>query len=235
MQKVIIEKSWKKKLRDQFDSQYMINLGNFLRQQKKIGRIILPKGGLIFRAFDLTPFEKVKVVIIGQDPYHGHNQANGLSFSVSSGTQLPPSLKNIFKELFNDLQIPISEHGDLQFWAKQGVLLLNSCLTVEHARPGSHKNIGWEQFTDAIINILNEEKTNLVFVLWGALSRLKGKAISREKHLVIESSHPSPLSAHNGFFGSKPFSKTNKYLTSKNVAQIDWNLNIDHEFSKYTN
>ena len=211
-------------LRTEFDSQYMRNLSKFLREEKKSGKIIYPRGGLIFHAFNLTPFDDVKVVMIGQDPYHGKNQATGLSFSVSDRIQKPPSLLNIFKELKDDLKIPIPENGNLSSWASQGVLLLNSCLTVEHGKPGSHKDWGWEKFTDAIIQKLSLEKTNLVFILWGRLARLKGQQISRQKHCVIESAHPSPLSAHNGFFGSKPFSKTNDYLKVNNRSKINWSL-----------
>ena len=212
-------------LRTEFDSQYMRDLSKFLREEKKSGKIIYPRGGLIFHALNLTPFDDVKVVMIGQDPYHGKNQATGLSFSVSDRIQKPPSLLNVFRELKDDLKIPIPEHGNLSSWASQGVLLLNSCLTVEHGKPGSHKDRGWEKFTDAIIQKLAVEKTNLVFILWGRLARLKGQQISRQKHRVIESAHPSPLSAHNGFFGSKPFSKTNDYLKVNNLSEINWSLN----------
>ncbi len=230
MQKPDIHQSWKNVLKDEFNSEYMINLSNFLNKQISEGKTIHPRGGLIFKAFELTPFHKVKVVIIGQDPYHGKNQANGMSFSVSRGTKIPPSLKNIFKELYKDLDKPQPLHGDLKFWAEQGVLLLNSCLTVEHGKPGSHKNVGWEKFTDTIITELNERRINLVFILWGALSRLKGASICRKKHLIIESSHPSPFSADNGFFGSRPFSRTNEYLKSKSISQIDWALKPNNNF-----
>lgn len=224
MRKICIDKTWKDQLEDQFASQYMLDLSTYLRKEKILGKKIYPKGSLIFKALDATPFDQVRVVIIGQDPYHGIGQANGLSFSVPANIKNPPSLQNIFKELNSDLKVPISRSGDLEYWASQGVLLLNSCLTVEHGMPGSHKNLGWERFTDAVIHKLNSKKANLVFILWGALSRQKCKVIDRNKHFIIESAHPSPFSARNGFFGSKPFSRTNNYLQNVGMKGIDWRL-----------
>lgn len=178
----------------------------------------------IFKAIELTPFEKIKVVIIGQDPYHGEKQANGLAFSVYKDIKIPPSLKNIYKELNSDLGIPIATHGDLTKWAKGGVLLLNSILTVEPHKPASHRNIGWEEYTDRIVKRINDEKENIVFILWGNYAQEKGKYIDENKHLVIRSPHPSPFSARKGFFGSKPFSKCNGYLKEKGIEEIDWEI-----------
>lgn len=217
-----IEDSWKTRLAAQFAADHMAALSQFLRAEKAAGKRIYPPGGQIFRAFDLTPFEQVKVVILGQDPYHGPAQAHGLSFSVGPGVAPPPSLQNIYKELAGDLGIAHPGHGNLESWARQGVLLLNSCLTVEDGRAGSHQGKGWERFTDAVIAALNQEHEGLAFILWGHKAGDKGASIDRDRHLVITSVHPSPLSAHNGFFGSRPFSRTNDYLAAQGKSPIDW-------------
>ena len=217
-----IEDSWKTRLAAQFAADHMAALSQFLRAEKAAGKRIYPPGGQIFRAFDLTPFEQVKVVILGQDPYHGPGQAHGLSFSVGPGVAPPPSLQNIYKELAGDLGIAHPGHGNLESWARQGVLLLNSCLTVEDGRAGSHQGKGWERFTDAVIAALNQEHKGLAFILWGRKAQDKGAGIDRDRHLVITSVHPSPLSAHNGFFGSRPFSRTNDYLAAQGKSPIDW-------------
>lgn len=219
---VAINASWKEKLRTEFDKDYFKELAEFVRTQY-LRETIYPPPKEVFRAFDLTPYEEVKVVILGQDPYHGKGQANGLCFAVQEGMTLPPSLKNIFKELEDDLgEKLVHTSGDLSRWAKQGVLLLNATLTVQAATAGSHQGKGWEEFTDAVIEKLSEEKEHLVFILWGNYARTKGAKIDRAKHCVIESAHPSPFSAYNGFFGSKPFSKTNEYLKSVGKKEIDW-------------
>lgn len=223
MMDVKIEASWKQVLNNEFEKDYFIKLTEFVKNEYATKTIYPPKSQ-IFSAFDYTSFDDVKVVIIGQDPYHGEGQANGLSFSVADGVKIPPSLRNIYKELKTDLGIEDSNSGNLDAWAKQGVLLLNATLTVEAANAGSHQNKGWEDFTDAVIKLLSEEKENLVFVLWGSYAQKKGKKINREKHFVIESAHPSPLSVYRGFWDSKPFSKTNEYLKSKNVQEIDWKI-----------
>jgi uracil-DNA glycosylase len=218
---VVIEPSWKNKLKDEFEKSYFIELTSFVKQQY-LQSAIYPHPENIFRAFDLCPFEKVKVVILGQDPYHGKGQANGLCFGVDEHMPLPPSLKNIFKEIESDIGIPITNRdGDLSRWAKQGMLLLNSTLTVDAGLAGSHQGKGWEQFTDAVIAKLSQEREHLVFILWGNYAKAKGAHIDRAKHLVIESPHPSPFSAYSGFFGSRPFSKTNEYLV-QHSAPIDW-------------
>ncbi len=219
---VAIEPSWKEKLKDEFEKPYFGELAAFVKDEYR-SATVYPSPKFLFRAFELTPFEKVKVVILGQDPYHGKGQANGLCFAVNDGEKLPPSLQNIFKEIESDLGQPIvNRSGDLSRWATQGVLLLNATLTVRAATPGSHQNKGWEQFTDAVIRTLSEEREHLVFILWGNYARAKGASIDRTKHLVIESPHPSPFSAYNGFFGSKPFSKTNEYLRTSGEELIDW-------------
>lgn len=219
---VAIESSWKEKLKDEFEKPYFGELVAFVKDEYR-SATVYPSPKFLFRAFELTPFEKVKVVILGQDPYHGKGQANGLCFAVNDGEKLPPSLQNIFKEIESDLGQPIvNRSGDLSRWATQGVLLLNATLTVRAATPGSHQNKGWEQFTDAVIRTLSEEREHLVFILWGNYARAKGASIDRTKHLVIESPHPSPFSAYNGFFGSKPFSKTNEYLRTSGEELIDW-------------
>ncbi len=216
-----LEKSWKEVLKDEFEKTYFKELSSFVRSEYTKSKIFPPPKDM-FRAFDLCPFDMVKVVILGQDPYHGQGQANGLSFAVNTGVTLPPSLKNIFKEIEGDTGILPKEDGDLTRWAEQGVLLLNATLTVKMGSPGSHQGKGWELFTDAVIKALSEKRQNLVFILWGNYARNKGVVIDRKKHLVIESPHPSPFSAHNGFFGSKPFSKTNVYLKKHGIEEIDW-------------
>ncbi len=225
---VKIEGSWKKALTEEFCKSYFTELTAFVKEEYKKSTVYPPPKA-IFRAFELTPFDKVEVVILGQDPYHGAGQANGLSFAVNEGVRLPPSLKNIFKELQADLGLPANikddlskRSGDLSKWAKQGVLLLNATLTVRGSTPGSHKGKGWELFTDAAIKALSEQREHLVFILWGNYARQKGAHIDRSKHCVIESPHPSPFSAYNGFFGSKPFSKTNAYLKSVGKKTISW-------------
>jgi uracil-DNA glycosylase len=219
---VNIEPSWKEVLKAEFDKPYFTELTAFVKEEYKTATVY-PHPKNLFRAFELTPFDKVKVVILGQDPYHGAGQAHGLSFSVVEGVRNPPSLQNIFKELEDDIgEKPRIETGDLSRWAEQGVLLLNATLTVRAASAGSHQNKGWEEFTDAVIQALSEKRENLVFILWGNYARTKGAHIDRTKHFVIESPHPSPFSAYNGFFGSKPFSKTNEYLTEHNETPINW-------------
>lgn len=219
---VKIEPSWKVVLKDEFGKEYFKTLREFVKAEYQHG-IVYPPPKNIFRAFELCPFDKVEVVILGQDPYHGPKQANGLCFAVPEGLPLPPSLQNIFKELASDLGEPIKNRsGALERWAKQGVLLLNATLTVRARTAGSHQGKGWEEFTDAVIRKLSEERENLVFILWGNYAKAKGVSIDRSKHLVIESAHPSPFSAANGFFGSKPFSKTNTYLKAHNKKPIDW-------------
>ena len=224
MREINIEASWKDRLATEFAADYMGALSQFLRTEKAAGKHIYPAGNEIFAAFDMTPFDKVKVVILGQDPYHGARQAHGLSFSVRHGIAPPPSLQNIYKEMANDLGLPHPGHGNLESWATQGVLLLNSCLTVEGGKAAAHAGKGWEAFTDAAIAALNADRDHLVFLLWGRKAQQKGQQIDRERHLVIESAHPSPLSAHNGFWDSKPFSKTNDYLASHAITTIDWRL-----------
>ena len=219
---VRIEASWKTHLAGQFAAPHMKTLSRFLRDEKAAGKRIYPPGGQIFYAFELTPFDNVKVVILGQDPYHSAGQAHGLSFSVAHGVMPPPSLQNIYKELQADLGLAHPRHGNLESWARQGVLLLNACLTVEDGRAGSHQGKGWEPFTDAVIAALNRERQNLVFILWGRKAQDKGAVIDRERHLVLTSAHPSPLSASSGFFGSRPFSATNSYLESHGIKPVDW-------------
>src|SRR5690606_10007398 len=218
---VKIAASWKARLADEFDKPYFQNLTQFVRNEYQSG-VIYPPGKDIFRAFDCCSFEDIKVVIIGQDPYHGPGQANGLCFSVANGITMPPSLKNIFKEIAQDLGKPIPSTGDLGRWAEQGVLLLNATLTVRASQPGSHQNKGWEQFTDAVIKKVSDEKQHVVFLLWGAYAQKKGEIIDRSKHLVLMSAHPSPFSADRGFFGCRHFSKANQYLKSKGLQEIDW-------------
>lgn len=218
---VRIEPTWKEILKEEFTKPYFLDLVEFVKSEYQ-NQTIYPPGSKIFSAFEHTPFDKVKVVIIGQDPYHGPKQANGLCFSVSEGIPHPPSLKNIFKELQSDLGKPIPVSGNLERWADQGVLLLNATLTVRVSQAGSHQNKGWEEFTDAVIQKVSDEKTGVVFLLWGAYAQKKGSRIDVSKHFIIKSAHPSPLSAYNGFFGSKPFSKTNQYLASIGKEEIDW-------------
>ncbi len=219
-----IEKTWHIALKNELKKPYLVQLSAFLNQEKKAGKIIYPEEKALFQALKLTPFNQVKVVILGQDPYHGPNQAQGLCFSVPKGVKIPPSLANIYKELQDDLNITPAQHGDLSAWAKQGVLLLNSVLTVEQAKPGAHQNKGWEQFTDSIIRLLNQKTRPIVFVLWGAYAQKKATMIDSTKHLVIQSAHPSPLSAYRGFFGSKPYSQINGYLVKNQQMAIDWKL-----------
>jgi len=216
--------SWLSILSDEFEQPYMQTLKQFLVTEKQQGKIIFPPGELIFNAFNATPFDSVKLVILGQDPYHGPNQAHGLCFSVLPDVPFPPSLLNIFKEIHQDLGISMPDHGCLQSWAKQGVLLLNAMLTVEQSRAGSHQGRGWEQFTDRAIQLLNEQREGLVFLLWGSYAQKKGQLIDRQKHLVMSSPHPSPLSAHRGFFGTQHFSRANDYLTQQGQSPIDWSL-----------
>ena len=218
---VHMEASWKKALHEEFEKSYFTELSAFVREEY-LNKTIYPSPKDVFRAFDLCPFDQVKIVILGQDPYHGARQANGLSFAVHSDIPLPPSLRTIFKEIQSDLGITPEPNGDLSRWAKQGVLLLNATLTVQAQTPGSHQNKGWELFTDAIIKKLSEECTHLVFILWGNYAKNKGILIDRTKHFVIESPHPSPFSAHTGFLGSKPFSKANEYLARQGHPEIDW-------------
>jgi uracil-DNA glycosylase len=216
--------SWQAIIGQEFNQPYMQKLRDFLTQEKAGGKIIYPPSPLIFNAFNHTSFEQVRVVIVGQDPYHGDGQAHGLSFSVPVGVKPPPSLANIFKEIHADLGIKMSGKGDLSAWAAQGVLLLNATLTVEQGKAGSHQNRGWERFTDAAIAALNTHRENLVFVLWGGYAQKKGAAIDKKRHLILQSAHPSPLSAHRGFFGNHPFSHINQYLQQHGQAPIDWQL-----------
>lgn len=219
-----LDSSWKQHLHLEFETDRMKTLKKFLAAEYKAGKTIYPRGDDYFAALNLTPFDKVKVVIVGQDPYHGPGQAHGLCFSVQEGVRFPPSLQNIFKELQADVGVKIPQSGSLKKWAEQGVLLLNAVLTVEDGKAASHQGRGWEEFTDRIIHVLNEEKENLVFILWGSYAQKKAAFVDRKKHLVLESVHPSPLSAHRGFFGTKPFSRTNAYLRSKGLGEIDWSL-----------
>ncbi len=224
LDRVKLRDSWKSQVGGEFEKKYMQKLRNFLIKEKQNGKIIYPEGKNIFNAMNSTSFADVKVVIIGQDPYHGPGQAHGLCFSVLPGVKIPPSLVNIFKELHSDLNIPVSKHGCLSSWAEQGVLLINSVLTVEKGRAGSHQGKGWERFTDAVISTLNREHSGLVFLLWGAYAQKKGKIIDTKKHLVLQSVHPSPLSAFRGFFGCAHFSKVNNYLRGQNKTVINWEL-----------
>lgn len=219
-----LESGWLSELAPEFQLPYMQSLKQFLRQEKQQGKIIYPKGSEYFAALNTTPLEKVKVVILGQDPYHGPGQAHGLCFSVRDGTRIPPSLLNIFKEIRSDLNLPGNTltSGDLTSWAQQGVLLLNSVLTVERHNAASHQGKGWETFTDGIIKVLSDKRENCVFLLWGSYAQKKGSVIDTSKHLVLSAPHPSPLAAHRGFFGCKHFSKCNDYLIEKGQAPIDW-------------
>ena len=218
---VRIEESWKQRLASEFEKEYFVKLTEFVRSEY-MRTTIYPPAKLIFNAFDHCPFDKTKVVIIGQDPYHGPGQAHGLCFSVNEGVPNPPSLQNIFKEIQSDLGKPLPANGDLTRWANQGVLLLNATLTVQAHQAGSHQRKGWETFTDAAIRHLAEEREHIVFILWGAYAQKKGAFIDRNKHLVLTSAHPSPLSAYNGFFGNKHFSRANEYLSAHGVAPIEW-------------
>jgi uracil-DNA glycosylase len=216
--------SWKTPLRAEFDGPYMQDLKAFLLAEKERSKRIFPKGAEYFRALDLTPLDRVRVVILGQDPYHGEGQAHGLCFSVRPGVRIPPSLVNIYKELKTDLGLAPPAHGFLEHWARQGVLLLNSVLTVEMARAASHQGKGWERFTDAVIRTVNERPDPVVFLLWGSYAQKKAAFVDTSRHLVLKAAHPSPLSAHNGFFGCRHFSKANAFLEAKGMKPIDWAL-----------
>lgn len=224
MERVRLEQSWKELLLPEFECGYMQSLKGFLLREKQQGRVIYPAGRDIFNALNSTPFDKTRVVILGQDPYHGPGQAHGLCFSVQQGVDLPPSLKNIYKEISADLGIAPSRSGCLQPWAMQGVLLLNAVLTVAAGSAASHQGKGWEQFTDRIVALLNERRERLVFFLWGSYAQRKGELIDRSRHLVLESVHPSPLSASRGFFGNHHFSRANRYLQENSLQPIDWRV-----------
>ena len=221
---VTLHESWKAPLQAEFDAPYMAGLKEFLVVERDKGKRIFPKGSEWFHALDVTPLEQVRVVILGQDPYHGEGQAHGLCFSVKPGVRPPPSLLNIYKEMKTDLGLEPPPHGNLEAWAKQGVLLLNAVLTVEAGLAASHQGKGWERFTDAVIRLVNDQPRPVVFILWGAYAQRKAAFVDRQRHLVLASAHPSPLSAHNGFFGSKPFSKANEFLSAKGQDPIDWDL-----------
>lgn len=223
-ERVRLHESWKSRLLDVFAAPDMQALRDFLREELAAGKTIYPPPGQIFAALDATPFEQVKVVILGQDPYHGPGQAHGLCFSVRPGVRPPPSLLNIFKEIQSDLGIPPPRHGCLNHWARQGVLLLNAVLTVERGRAGSHQGRGWESFTDAVIDRLNREREGLVFLLWGSPAQTKGRLLDSQRHLVLKARHPSPLSAHGGFFGCRHFSQANRWLEQHGQTPIDWSL-----------
>lgn len=224
MSDVKLDDSWKQAIGGEFDKPYMQALKHFLAGEKAAGKRIFPKGSEYFRALDLTPLDKVRVVILGQDPYHGEGQAHGLCFSVRPGVRVPPSLVNIYKEMQSDLGIPPARHGFLEHWAKQGVLLLNAVLTVEMAMANAHQGKGWEGFTDAVIRAVNDQPHPVVFILWGAYAQKKAAFVDARKHLVLKAPHPSPLSAHNGFFGSRPFSQANAFLVQRGFTPIDWKL-----------
>lgn len=219
-----LESTWLNQLQHEFEQPYMQQLREFLQAEKAQGKVLFPASENIFNAFNSTPFDQVKVVILGQDPYHGPGQAHGLCFSVQRGTKLPPSLVNIFKEIHADLGSPMPTHGCLQSWAEQGVLLLNATLTVEQGRAGAHQGKGWEQLTDAAITALSREREGLVFMLWGAYAQKKTALIDQRKHCILKSPHPSPLSAHRGFFGSQHFSRANQWLKQHGLAPIDWSV-----------
>ncbi len=218
---VAIEASWEEALKEEFSKEYFQKLSKTVREAY-LSKSVFPPPKLVFNAFQQCPFDAVKVVILGQDPYHGKGQAHGLSFSVPHTVAIPPSLLNIYKEIRNDIGTPIPSSGNLERWAKQGVLLLNATLTVEESRAGSHQKLGWEQFTDAVIKTLSDKKENVVFLLWGRYAQAKDVLIDQNKHLILKAAHPSPLSASNGFFGSKHFSKTNEYLEQHNSTPIVW-------------
>ena len=220
----VIEESWKNHLKEEFRASYFKELKTFLTAEKEKKKVIYPPGRKIFSAFDFTPFDHVKVVILGQDPYHGVGQANGLCFSVADGVKPPPSLVNIFKELQSDIGIPFPSSGNLEKWARQGVLLLNATLSVEANLAGSHQGKGWEQFTDAVIKKISDEKKGIVFLLWGKYAQAKETLIDQNRHYVLKAAHPSPFSANNGFFGWRHFSKTNELLMKQGVEPIDWSL-----------
>lgn len=226
MRPIQLDESWLKHLEGEFQQPYMQKLRDFLLTRKQHQAVIYPPGKLIFNALNSTPFEKVRVVILGQDPYHGPGQAHGLCFSVLPGIRTPPSLANIYREIESDLGIGSPDHGSLQHWADQGVLLLNAVLTVERGQAGSHQGKGWEKFTDAVIQSLNDKREGLVFMLWGSYAQKKGGVIDRRKHLVLKAPHPSPLSAHRGFLGCRHFSKANDYLRQQGQAPIDWSVPV---------
>ncbi|MEX1032064.1 MAG: uracil-DNA glycosylase [Cellvibrionaceae bacterium] len=226
---VRLDSSWLDVVGGEFEQAYMAELKAFLVREKQKGRVIYPPGELIFNALNSTPFDRVEVVILGQDPYHGPNQAHGLCFSVRPGVPIPPSLRNIYKELADDLAIQVPNHGYLQAWAERGVLLLNATLTVERGKAGSHQGKGWERFTDAAIGALNERRQNLVFMLWGSYAQRKGEFIDRKQHLVLQAPHPSPFSANRGFFGCRHFSKANEYLQTHGMSPVDWQLSVNNE------
>jgi len=219
-----LEESWRRRLAPEFQSDYMLDLRAFLLERKRAGAIIYPAGPKIFNALNSTPFEQVKVVILGQDPYHGPGQAHGLCFSVRLGVPTPPSLLNIYREIESDLGLPPPDHGNLQAWASQGVLLLNAVLTVERGRAGAHQGKGWERFTDQVVRLLNAEREGLVFILWGSYAMKKGAVIDRDRHLVLTAPHPSPLSAHRGFFGCRHFSLANRFLEQRGATPVNWAL-----------
>lgn len=221
---VAIEESWKVLLKEEFEKPYFKNLVQYLKLEKEAGKIIYPAGQNIFNAFNTTPFDKVKVVLLGQDPYHGPRQAHGLCFSVQKDIPHPPSLVNIYKEMHNDLGLAIPKSGDLTPWAKQGVFMLNASLTVRAGEPMSHAKIGWATFTDAVLKKIAEKKKHVVFILWGGFAQQKAGFIDASNHFIIKSAHPSPLSAHRGFLGSKPFSTTNEYLVSQGIDPINWKI-----------
>jgi uracil-DNA glycosylase len=221
---VKIEESWKKVLKNEFSKPHFLEAVTFLKTEKALGKTIFPPGSLLFNAFNTTPFDKVKVVLLGQDPYHGKGQAHGLSFSVPDGVRPPPSLVNIFKEINTDIGAPIPQTGNLTHWAQQGVLLLNSCLSVREGEPLSHSRIGWIPFTDHVIATVSSSKEHIVFLLWGKYAQEKQALIDETKHLVLKAAHPSPFSANNGFLGCRHFSKTNEYLAKNGIDPIDWSL-----------
>ncbi len=224
MAAVKIEPSWSKVLKDEFNKPHFEQAVLHIKTEKLQGKVIYPPGSVIFNAFNTTPFDKIKVVILGQDPYHGAGQAHGLCFSVQNGMAPPPSLVNIFKELHSDIGFEIPNHGNLTKWAEQGIFLLNASLTVRAGEPMSHSKIGWAPFTDAVIQRISDKKKNVVFLLWGKFAQEKQLLIDETKHVILKCAHPSPLSAHAGFFGCRHFSKTNEYLTSKGIDPIDWSL-----------
>ena len=224
MSQVKIEDSWKSALAEEFTQSYFQDLAQFLKEEKAAEKPIYPPGSLIFNAFNTTPFHQVKVVILGQDPYHNPGQAMGLSFSVPEGVRLPPSLRNIYQELGTDVGFESPGHGNLRRWAEEGVFLLNAMLTVEKNKPSSHSNAGWQNFTDAVIRKLSTEREHLVFMLWGAFAQKKAALIDGNKHLILKSPHPSPFSAHKGFFGNQHFSKANTYLQSHGIEKVNWQL-----------
>jgi uracil-DNA glycosylase len=220
---VKIEQSWKEVLKDEFEKAYFNEIVQYLKAEKSLGRVIYPPGAKIFHAFEATPFHHVKVVLLGQDPYHGQGQAHGLAFSVPSGVKPPPSLVNIFKELQNDIGMPMPNHGNLENWAQRGVFLLNAALTVRAAEPNSHAKIGWHEFTNRVIEKISEQKKNVVFLLWGKFAQEKQELVDQKKHLVLKAAHPSPYSADK-FFGCRHFSKTNEYLVHNKIDPVDWTL-----------